>query len=186
MKEFTIHLFYYDQGMDMDVSEWLKIIISDQGVLVQPIVGDAPIENEKDLLYNFLNETVEPILDRLRKRVCPSCKIRMRKIFERKSTSPSETGVFLRSRGYHDVSSKEKQIESTYECRRCGLTFKCFEKTIDGGASYQLTYKLMKDGKSADYALLDGMKTEKSFLMASLDFLDGLIKIGLIDKEAIE
>ena len=63
MKEFTIHLFYYDQGMDMDVSEWLKVIISDQGVLVQPIVGDTPIENEKDLLYNFLNETIEPILD---------------------------------------------------------------------------------------------------------------------------
>ena len=179
MKEFTVHLFYYDQGMDMYVEEWLKITVTSQGVVVQTVTGDEVFEDMKDLLHDFLSETVRPVLDGLRKRICPWCKTKMRRVFGKRFIYPSETGRFLASQGY-DVSATDKTVEKVYKCGRCGLVFKVFQKTIDGGASYQLVYRIFKDGKEASYILSDGMKTEKTFLMADLKFLDGLIKMGLV------
>ena len=175
--EFDVFLFYYDQGWDIDVEEKLRVRITSSGVSIEHV--DHLIDDQKDELYEFLEKTSKPVLEKLRRRICPVCGKRMRKVSENRSVWPSETGAFLRSRGYKDVSSQEKQEETFYECR-CGVTLKKFERTIDGGASYQLSYQLTRNGKTAEYKLWEGMKTEKTFLMADLEFLDGLIKTGII------
>jgi len=182
-----VNLYYYDPGDDMDHNEIWYVEISRDGVIKKIL---TPEEREKIDMFRMeedrkkLNEIFDMVdkmfLEPIRNKKCPICGRSMKvvKMYRKRKLG---AGRYLRHI-YPDLKPYDEEKGYWYTCFKCGIKYYKWYENVDGGAVLYWKYEIEKDGKRATCAKY-GITNDRTLFDAYTEFIDGLIKMGLLQIE---
>jgi len=182
---FYYYMYYYDPGSDMYHEEVWLVEISRNGVNARPLMT----EERRNVSYRELKEGTEQ-LNRLflevnevfakpiANKVCPVCGRQMKVVQSYRRRKPNEAVLIRRS--YPDMKLYDEEEGYWFTCFRCGVRCEAHFRDIDGGSVLYWRFVIERSGLRAE---LDkaGITNDRNLFDANIKFLDGLIKMGLVE-----
>ena len=121
---------------------------------------------------------LEEIIKLIDQKRCPICGRKMKVVRKRRYRRKSVSGRFLKACGY-DASDYDVKEEFFFTCFKCDVKCERTFETWDGKTVLNWSYKITKNGKTANYTHY-GYFNEEKYLHMNLRFLRELFEMGLV------